>query len=246
MDNSAPDYAKEVNETLASKKKHSSALAVVIVVIAVVVAAVFFALCLLRAVFFPYYVKKDQAIRLMRKEYKTKITFDRFYPHGDYDFFWMAGSKDFYANAEGLGDTEIQVTRSEDEETVLDNYLSYAYEEKLDEYFTDVLDDYFPGADIVVNIDHQIWMHETEYLDADDYIEEMDGKQTRLQINYTGECPDKDEIEQAVYQIREDNVNWVLYLSIYLDGEQVMGVNYFPDKEQGHVITYPAYDEAFN
>ncbi len=247
MENPVSDYSREVNETLKSGSKRSrrSALTVILVILAVFLCVVLMIVCFVRAVFFPYYGKKDQALRLMRKEYHQQFSFDHFVQHGDYDFLWWAGSKDFYATSSGLSDVKISVTRTEDERTVLDNYLSYAYEEEVDEYITDLFDDYFPDSEIEVIIDHGRWLHETEDLSAGEYIEDMTGNHVSLGIYYSGECPDKGEITEIVQQIREDGVEWEAWFSIYLDDEQLMAVNYLPDKEQKEVCTYPAYDDVF-
>lgn len=244
----APDYMKEAQEAVkaGTKKRSGTAFKVILIVFAGFVLAMIAAVLLIRAVFFPYYGKKDEAIRLMRKEYKVHITFSRFVQHGDYDFLWWAGSKDFYAKAPGLEDASICVTRSEDERTVFDNYLSYAYEEDIDAYFSDLFDDYFPGGDIEVVLDHRAWMHETENIDFDDYIDDMEGHNINIKVCYTDGCPDRDEFNSAVYEISEDGLDWAIRISIWIDGEELMYGQCLPGKEQSDVATYPAYDEVFN
>ena len=164
-----------------------------------------------------YEKDKNDAISLMKKEYGGMFSFEHYMKQDDYDM-GLTASDYFYVSSSNLEDVEIYVDTSA--KTPRDNYLFYYYHDQIDEYFTDVLDDYFPGKTFEISYADYLWLHETKMTDFDTYMKDMEGTHLSIKIVYDGNVPDIDEFDKTANQIKADGLNYDWTIDVF-DGDQI-------------------------
>ena len=163
-----------------------------------------------------YEKDKNDAISLMKKEYGGMFSFEHYLKQDDYDI--ALASDSFYVSSSNIEDVEIYVDTSA--KTPRDNYLFYYYHDEIEAYFTDVLDDYFPGHEFEFSYADYMWLRETGMTDFDTYMKDMEGTHFSVKLVYEDGLPSIEEFDEIANQIKADGLNYDWTIDV-LENDQI-------------------------
>ena len=163
-----------------------------------------------------YEKDKNDAISLMKKEYGGMFSFGQYTKENDYDIAMATDS--FYVSPSNIDGVEIYVDTSA--KTPRDNYLFYYYHDEIEAYFTDILDDYFPGHELELSFADYLWLHETGMTDFDTYMKDMEGTHFSVKLVYDSGLPSIDEFDEIADKIKADGLDYDWTIDVF-EGDQI-------------------------
>jgi len=188
--------------------------------------------------------EKKESIDYMEKEYGEEFNFLRVAQHGDFDIGGQLINSDFYVTASVTGDETIYVKPEDNEQVYYDNYLSYFYSSEISEYYKELLTPYFKGDDIECSVLNREWMHKTEFLEFDEYMEEMRGHWVTVRIDFEGEILSEEETSEIIKTIGKEDWSCGLHIRFCSDGQKIY---YTSEDEQNHpkdIVLEPGYESS--